>query len=230
MEHYDFDYFLRLDDDGDLCVENLLWEIRTRAPATNFFWGKYFCSQDKVVADENFMLFSGNLIQLFLHMKPALKTGPPSATFAALFGMWQHFLNLTIWDDRLRIDAQQGYTTKFMHVRKYDNNDNNSAVSKEDLSSFCMHHVWAHHVKSPQLIRDVFLHQDHSSVRLNNSSVKEKNNSRTTTSLEDDQPWKKVNITPNAICQGENLAASTKWLDPEKTSAKGGHFPALMMY
>jgi hypothetical protein len=37
-----------------------------------------------------------------------------TTTFAVNLAFWTHFLNLTIFDDRSRIDAQQMYLTKFM--------------------------------------------------------------------------------------------------------------------
>ena len=43
-----------------------------------------------------------------------------AATFAAHFGLWQHMLNLTILDDRWRIDAQQGYLTSLHAPRPAD--------------------------------------------------------------------------------------------------------------
>jgi hypothetical protein len=56
-EHYRFDYFLRIDDDGFLCLDSVMRDLE-HAPTKNFFWGKYFCSPGKILADENFMLFS----------------------------------------------------------------------------------------------------------------------------------------------------------------------------
>ena len=78
------------------------------APNRMFSWTQYFCKDGKVVTDENFLLMSTNLVHVLDH---AINKGVLRATyqrdpsFAAHFGFWQHMLNLTILDDRQRIDA-----------------------------------------------------------------------------------------------------------------------------
>lgn len=142
QERYMFDYFLRVDDDGFLCIDQLMVDLKV-LPKSGLFWGKYFCEEGRVVADENFMLFSVDVIHLLIN---SLFRRQGHATFAAHFGLWQHVLNLTIVDDRARIDAQQGYLTTFMHKRTASETD------KQSCTDFCSKYIWAHHVHDAQVI------------------------------------------------------------------------------
>lgn len=42
LRHVDFDHYLRLDDDGMLCVDHLMHDLK-QLPLTRLFWGKYWC-------------------------------------------------------------------------------------------------------------------------------------------------------------------------------------------
>jgi hypothetical protein len=42
LRHADFDHYLRVDDDGLLCVEHLQHDLR-QLPLKRLFWGKYWC-------------------------------------------------------------------------------------------------------------------------------------------------------------------------------------------
>jgi len=199
VEHYNFDYYLRVDDDGYLCTDGLIRELQRNVPHHKFFWGKYFCQEGRRVADENFMLFSRDMIDLFLRMENGFAMGPPSSTFAALFAMWQPFLDLTeVWDDRGRIDAQQSYTTEFMHTKKLTG-------TPTELKNFCESHIWAHHVKSVDTIRA--LHAHHT---LWNETV---------------FLQARDGLVSNQICHGRVFK---NIFSPQKTSLRGGNFPKLL--
>jgi Galactosyltransferase len=199
-KNYDFQYLLRIDDDGYLCTYQLLYELQNNAPKEKFFWGKYFCQQQRQLADENFMLFSSDVTALFVTMKGLIRIGSNHSTFAALFGFWQFFLDLEIWDDQDRIDAQQHYTTSFMHSRKEIIGTTNEIVD------FCRRHVWAHHVKNPDLI-----HKVHS--LLPDISSREVEHAR-------------QNLVAGHICKGKEEHGPL--LNPERTSLKGSGFPTLL--
>ena len=140
-ERYRFDYFLRIDDDGFLCLDSVMRDLE-HAPTHHFFWGKYFCLQGKVVADENFMLFSQDLIEFFL--SSALRINE-KATFAAHFGLWQHMMDLQVLDDRGRIHAQQGW---LKHAKYMQDGKN--------VKDFCQNHIWSHHVRHENVFSQVF--------------------------------------------------------------------------
>eukprot|EP00871_Galdieria_phlegrea_P004322 jgi/Galph1/4891/GphlegSOOS_G3527.1 len=132
MKHYDFNFFLRVDDDVFLCVRQLE-RLLNRIPKAKLFWGKYWCKEDRSYADENFMLFTSDVVLFLVHNRDILFYDE-EASFAWNFGFLSWFLNISIIDDREHIDAQQGYMTSFIHVYK------SSPVS------FCDHYLFAHHV------------------------------------------------------------------------------------
>ena len=42
LRNVDFDHYLRIDDDGMLCVDHLMHDLQ-QLPLTRLFWGKYWC-------------------------------------------------------------------------------------------------------------------------------------------------------------------------------------------
>lgn len=105
-----------MDDDGLLCAPKLLAELANR-PRSKFFHGKYHCRGVSYSAwrpDYNFMLFSVDLVYVVLMMF----AGPAGPVFAYgttwkgtdlgwNLGYYLHFMNVTVFDDRSRIDSQQ---------------------------------------------------------------------------------------------------------------------------
>ena len=148
VNHYNFRYLLQIDDDGYLCTHKLIDDLIHQAPKAAFFWGKYWCLDGFQQADENFMLFSRDIIDTFLVIQEYALRGRKT-TFASLFGFWHRLMNITVWDDQDRIDAQQQYTTAYMHSTDRIN------VSDSVLREFCNRHIYAHHVTLPELIRKV---------------------------------------------------------------------------
>lgn len=128
-------YFLRIDDDSFLCLHKLLYEIKS-APSQQFFWGKFWCREGRNRADENFMLFSADIVELLTNkLVGKLLPFDEDVTMGWNFGYWSWMLNISIFDDQTRIDAQQSYLTTYMH--------NESAKSDAD---FCDEYIYAHHV------------------------------------------------------------------------------------
>ena len=124
IRHFEFDFLLHVDDDGFLCLPTVVHNLVHAAPKRMFFWAKYFCNDGKVVADENFLLMSADLVHFLdyaINRGVLRATYEGDASFAAHFGFWQHMLNLTILDDRRRFDAQQGYLTPYMRRGKLEN-------------------------------------------------------------------------------------------------------------
>lgn len=138
---YAVDYYLRIDDDSFLCLHRLLYELAS-APASQFFWGRYWCREGRNRADENFMLFSGDVAALLGEEEYVGRILPfdDGVTLGWNFGYWAWVLNLTVFDDQLRIDAQQGYLTEYMH---------GAEAAPEDLAQFCDRFIYAHHVQAP---------------------------------------------------------------------------------
>lgn len=127
-------HMLRIDDDSFLCLHRLIYELKS-IPRSQFFWGRFWCKSGRNRADENFMLFTYDLIKLLSDDSITGKLLPfdNDVTLGWNFGYWSWILNISIFDDQKRIDAQQGYLTKYMHA------DGSNA-------SFCDTYIYAHHV------------------------------------------------------------------------------------
>lgn len=137
-------YYLRIDDDSFLCLHRLLYELKT-APAEQFFWGRFWCRDARNRADENFMLFSGDVVALLGDERYVGRLLPfdDRVTLGWNFGYWSWVMNLTLFDDQKRLDAQQGYLTDYMHAA--------DVAEPSVLSQFCESYVYAHHVRAPVL-------------------------------------------------------------------------------
>jgi hypothetical protein len=126
-----------------------LYELKS-APKQRFFWGRYWCRAGRHRADENFMLFSADVVRLLGEDERVGSILPfdDQVTLGWNFGYWSWILNLTIFDDQTRIDSQQGYLTEYMHEEEV------SDASR--LSNFCESFIYAHHVHAP-IIRAAYL-------------------------------------------------------------------------
>ena len=60
-KYYDFQYFLRIDDDYFLCVDHLLFELRYRE-RKGLYWGYLHCVEHVVRIDEGFMILSSDIV------------------------------------------------------------------------------------------------------------------------------------------------------------------------
>ena len=130
-------FYLRIDDDSFLCMHRLVYELKTCAKE-QFFWGRYWCKEGRNRADENFMLFSSDIIQLLSNDEIRGKLLPfdEEVTLGWNFGYWAWILNISIFDDQTRIDAQQGYLTEYMHAKG----------GFKGIEQFCERFIYAHHV------------------------------------------------------------------------------------
>lgn len=137
----DADFFLRIDDDSFLCLHRLLYELKA-LQRSQMFWGRFWCREGRNRADENFMLFSRDVVELLANDELVGKLLPydEHVTLGWNFGYWSWVLNLTIFDDQKRIDAQQGYLTKYMHQ--------DPPADDKQLAKFCDSFIYAHHVKA----------------------------------------------------------------------------------
>ena len=64
LEHANFTYFLRVDEDGYLCVNSLFQDLQAM-PQKKFLMGRFHCDFAKARMDENFMLFSRDVAEYF---------------------------------------------------------------------------------------------------------------------------------------------------------------------
>lgn len=136
-----FTFFLRVDDDSFLCLHKLVYELKS-VPRRQFFWGRFWCREGRNRADENFMLFSRDVVELLANdaLVGRLLPYDDQVTLGWNFGYWSWVLNLTIFDDQKRLDAQQGNLTEYMHRA--------IPADERTLASFCDKFLYAHHVKA----------------------------------------------------------------------------------
>lgn len=137
--YFDYDYYLRVDDDSFLCLHKLLYEIKS-SPREQYMWGRFWCREGRNRADENFLLLSRDVANFVVDDRYMGKIIPfdDKVTFGWNFGYLSWILNLTIFDDQSRLDSQQGYLTEYMHAT--------TVTDYEPLSMFCDKFVHAHHV------------------------------------------------------------------------------------
>ena len=69
MVHYEFDYYLRADDDYFFCLERFLYELPM--PMLKYFhWGFTHCIPEIVRPEESMILLSRDLVEYFLSKNP----------------------------------------------------------------------------------------------------------------------------------------------------------------
>ena len=78
VQQYDFDYFMRMDDDYFLCLDRLIKELPMPVQ-TLYHWGYVHCIQDIVRPEESIILFSRDLVEMFLLQDPQVIKGHPWA-------------------------------------------------------------------------------------------------------------------------------------------------------
>ena len=78
MQNYEFDYFLRMDDDYFFCLERFLHEL-PMPMRPMYHWGYVHCSRNIVRPDESMILLSRDLIEVFLNQDPYEIKGHPWA-------------------------------------------------------------------------------------------------------------------------------------------------------
>ena len=147
-----YDFVARVDDDAYMCVRRVVLDL-AYLPTRRFFWAKYHCREGKVLPDENFMVLSRDLASFVVRSGPLLRRPGTRVSLAPLMSGLFHWLDLYIFDDHDRIDAQQGYTTAAMHVLTLPNLV--PAHYATEYRTFCDRHVFAHHVRLPEVLHAV---------------------------------------------------------------------------
>eukprot|EP00111_Clytia_hemisphaerica_P017632 TCONS_00052162-protein len=100
--HYDFKYFVRIDDDYFLCLHRLLKELPIAPPLKNFHWGYTHCIQEMIRPEESLIMLSRDLVERFLLQAPHEIRCHPWAD--QMIGVWVTDMNiLTLFrtDDRV---------------------------------------------------------------------------------------------------------------------------------
>ena len=111
---FNFQYFLRLDDDYFVCMDKLANELPSR-PRKNLTWGWYHCQSENIVyMDEAWALFSEDVIEQFLAQDLRSIMCHPFGDQTFSFWINATRINLTNFDDRrLHHQPRVGKTKKF---------------------------------------------------------------------------------------------------------------------
>ena len=92
LTHYDFEYFLRMDDDYFFCLENLLHEVPLPM-IKQFHWGWVHCIPTITRPEESMIMFSRDVISTFLKQHPELLLCHPWAD--QMIASWSKELDMT---------------------------------------------------------------------------------------------------------------------------------------
>lgn len=65
-DRYDFDFFIRIDDDQFLCFDRLVYELPYRKKSP-LIWGYMHCKESRVWIDEGFMIISRPLFDMLMN-------------------------------------------------------------------------------------------------------------------------------------------------------------------
>lgn len=175
LANIEFDHYLRIDDDGLICVEHLLADLQ-RLPKQRLFWGKYWCQKNLPRMDENFMLMSRDVLKVLAR---GWKTGKlpfrGEMSLDKLAANLQPMMNLDIVGDARRLRwlgpvlvadpsmrASDGNDQCLAHYKKRDvtNATQRDEIWKElrekpwgKCPGICHRFVWVHHLSPDEITR-----------------------------------------------------------------------------
>ena len=101
LQNYDFDYFLRVDDDYFICLDRLLKELPHRPKS--IYWGWVHCIPGMVRVDEGFLILSQDVILEILGKVNDSLLCHPYGGQAVGHWMLQSSINMTYFMDNDRL-------------------------------------------------------------------------------------------------------------------------------
>lgn len=102
VQHYTFDFFLRIDDDHFLCLDRLVYELPSR-PKQSLYWGFIHCRERIVRVDEGWLMLTSNLVQEALSKLNSTLQCHPFADQAVALWMIESEFNVTYFYDNDRV-------------------------------------------------------------------------------------------------------------------------------
>ena len=99
---YQFDFFLRIDDDHFLCLDRLLYELNFR-PKKALYWGFVHCRPKIVRVDEAWLILTRDLIEEVLDKRNTTLLCSPYGDQAVALWMGESSKNVTYFMDNQRI-------------------------------------------------------------------------------------------------------------------------------
>ena len=101
-EKYQFDFFLRIDDDHFVCLDRLLYELNFR-PKEALYWGFVHCRPKIVRVDEAWLILTRDLIEEVLDKRNTTLLCSPYGDQAVALWMSESSKNVTYFMDNQRI-------------------------------------------------------------------------------------------------------------------------------
>ena len=102
VQHYSFDFFLRIDDDHFLCLDRLLYELPHR-PKQSLYWGFIHCRERIVRVDEGWLMLTRNLVDEVLSKINSTLPCHPFADQAVALWVIHSRYNVTYFYDNERV-------------------------------------------------------------------------------------------------------------------------------
>ena len=102
VEHYTFDFFLRIDDDHFLCLERLVYELPHR-PKNSLYWGFIHCRERIVRVDEGWLMLTKDLVEEALSKLNSTLQCHPFADQAVALWMIESRYKVTYFYDNERV-------------------------------------------------------------------------------------------------------------------------------
>ncbi len=102
-KNYQFDFFLRVDDDHFLCLDRLIGEIQYR-PKNSLYWGFIHCYPKIVRVDEGWMMLTRDLVEEALSKLNSTLPCHPYGDQAVAVWMLDSNYNVTYFYDNDRIE------------------------------------------------------------------------------------------------------------------------------
>lgn len=113
VNHSNFEYFLRIDDDHFLCIERLLHELPWR-PKKALYWGFVHCKPKIVRIDEAWLILTRDLVSEILSKIDTTLPCHPIGDQAVAMWMNNSTYNVTYFMDNTRIvHKTAGHDTKY---------------------------------------------------------------------------------------------------------------------
>ena len=111
---YDFDFFLRVDDDYFVCMDRLLKELPHR-PNTDLWWGWVHCYRNHQRVDEGFMILSSDIIKEVLARENTTLLCHPFGDQAVAIWLNNRAKDTTYFMDNDRL--MHSVSGKYEHIR-----------------------------------------------------------------------------------------------------------------
>ncbi|KAJ7387820.1 hypothetical protein OS493_001166 [Desmophyllum pertusum] len=110
-KHYDFKFYMRVDDDYFVCLNNLYNDLQYRMKEKLFYWGFLGCDPKMVAIDEGFIIVSIDLAKEFMKRNNSMCCHPMGGQ---MIGMWVNRLEYEGYDVTYFADND-----RLMHYRSH---------------------------------------------------------------------------------------------------------------